>query len=342
MKKLLTILLIFSASFSEAAQISVTVNEFKPNAYLENGSWRGFEIDLLNEMGYDPQIEEGSIKGIFSSANYDMAMGAVSITSEREAVRDFSTPYQNSGLKVMMMSRSQGFWGSIASFEYPRAFATALSNPMFWQLGFWYSVFVVGFSFVIWLTQKGREDINDRFVTGMLQSIYFSVVTSSTVGYGDLTLKNFIGRACALGLIITGISFFCNFTGLLGVEYSTQEAKYSIAEMADLKGKRIGVKEHSTGHNKALKYGANVEVYGSFGQAAGGLTSGDVEAVLFDGPAIDFAAKDNDNIASIGPLCREDYGFVFPEGSELKEEVDQKLLALKESGRYNEIVNKWF
>ena len=38
----------------------------------------------------------------------------------------------------------------------------------------------------------------------------------------------------------------------------------------------------------------------------------------------------------------ENYGMAFPTGSNLRENVDQAMLRLREDGRYDELLIKWF
>jgi len=38
----------------------------------------------------------------------------------------------------------------------------------------------------------------------------------------------------------------------------------------------------------------------------------------------------------------ENYGIAFPSGSELREDLDQVLLTMREDGSYAELQQKWF
>ena len=70
-----------------------------------------------------------------------------------------------------------------------------------------------------------------------------------------------------------------------------------------------------------------------------------MDAVVFDAPSIlhyeryEGAGK----VKAVGPLFDiQYYGFMFPEGSELREPVNRALLELKENGTYDGIYDKWF
>jgi len=75
------------------------------------------------------------------------------------------------------------------------------------------------------------------------------------------------------------------------------------------------------------------------------LLQGEVEAVVFDAPAILYYAQNEGagKVQVIGPLFDiQYYGFLFPEGSQLREPVNRALLKLRTNGTYDRLYNKWF
>ena len=50
---------------------------------------------------------------------------------------------------------------------------------------------------------------------GYLNALYYSVVTISTVGYGDLAPKTAAGKAFTIGFIVIGVGTFVAFVGAL-------------------------------------------------------------------------------------------------------------------------------
>jgi polar amino acid transport system substrate-binding protein len=48
-------------------------------------------------------------------------------------------------------------------------------------------------------------------------------------------------------------------------------------------------------------------------------------------------------VAMFGPLFHtENYGLVFPPNSQLRQRVNDALLALREDGTYQQLYDKWF
>ena len=76
-----------------------------------------------------------------------------------------------------------------------------------------------------------------------------------------------------------------------------------------------------------------------------GLRNHTFEAVVFDAPVLSYyVAHDGAGIAELaGPIFKdEDYGILFPVGSDLGEQVDQALLSVQEDGEYDLLMQKWF
>jgi len=75
------------------------------------------------------------------------------------------------------------------------------------------------------------------------------------------------------------------------------------------------------------------------------LLNGGVDAVLFDSPAVRYyaATAGKGAVKVVGPLYDgQTYGFAFPQGSPLREQVDIALLGLIEDGRYDDLHDRWF
>ncbi len=124
----------------------------------------------------------------------------------------------------------------------------------------------------------------------------------------------------------------------------------NITKAEDLKGKKIGVQNGTTGQIAAEaivgKNDSSISKYEAAALTFQALQSGDVEAVVTDiAVALEYV-KNNPNAGvktvSDEQFTPEYYGIVFPKGSELKAEFDEALNTLYENGTYTEIYKKWF
>ena len=87
-----------------------------------------------------------------------------------------------------------------------------------------------------------------------------------------------------------------------------------------------------------------IKLLETFGATVQALKAGDVDVVLTDSVAaqgyVD-ASKGGLKVVG-GPLGSEDFGFIFPKGSDLVAPVNAAIAALKADGTFDALNKKWF
>lgn len=93
-----------------------TDSNFKPFEYKnpDSGEMEGFDIDLMKEIakeaGFKVEFETMQFDGLIAgmqSGRYPIGIAGISITEEREKTIDFSIPYYDSGLILMVPKDSK-------------------------------------------------------------------------------------------------------------------------------------------------------------------------------------------------------------------------------------------
>jgi len=87
-----------------------------------------------------------------------------------------------------------------------------------------------------------------------------------------------------------------------------------------------------------------ITAFETFGASVQGLMSGDVDVVLTDGTAGEgYVSANPDKLKLIGDsMGVEDFGFIFPLGSELVDPINAGIAALKDDGTIDALNKKWF
>jgi polar amino acid transport system substrate-binding protein len=87
-----------------------------------------------------------------------------------------------------------------------------------------------------------------------------------------------------------------------------------------------------------------IKLFETFGATVQALKAGDVDLVLTDSVAAKgYVDSSNGGLKVIGePLGTEDFGFIFPKGSDLVAPVNAAIAALKEDGTLDALNKKWF
>ena len=87
-----------------------------------------------------------------------------------------------------------------------------------------------------------------------------------------------------------------------------------------------------------------IKLFETFGATVQALKSGDVDLVLTDSVAAKgYVDSSNGALKVVGePLGTEDFGFIFPKGSDLVAPVNAAIAALKADGTLGALDKKWF
>lgn len=87
-----------------------------------------------------------------------------------------------------------------------------------------------------------------------------------------------------------------------------------------------------------------IRLFETFGASVQALKAGDVDVVLTDGVVgRGHVAAEPDRLKLVGePMAGEDFGFIFPKGSDLVAPVNAAIAALKADGTLTALNRKWF
>ena len=310
----------------------------------------GFSVDLweaisrhLNaksEITVLPTLK-ALLDGVRDGAG-DVGIAAITITAERETWLDFSHPYFRSGLQVMVRMEDGGVISQALG-----VLKGMFSSPSFQLALMGLGVLVILVSHLIWLVERRRNpDFTRSYPLGVWDAIYWTLVTISTVGYGDKTPKTHFGRLIALVLIVFGYVAFAWFTATITSAVTVSELEGVIRGPEDLPGRRVATVEHSTAENYLRHLpGTAIVTVSRIEDAYALLEAGKVDAVVYDFPALSYYVSHGGEgkVRTTGPIfSHEPYGIAMQEGSPLRESVNQALLHVLESGEYTRIYKKWF
>lgn len=132
-----------------------------------------------------------------------------------------------------------------------------------------------------------------------------------------------------------------------GDETRFTDAKSFGAFEAGLVGAQPGTTPFYTAVYEVLdgnEQNARIKLFETFGATVQALRTGDVDTVLTDGTAgKGYVDSSNGALKLIGgPLGSEDFGFIFPKGSDLVAPVNAAIAALKADGTLDALNKKWF
>lgn len=291
---------------------------------------RGIAIEVWDKVAESNKIDYEVIRhydnvdeaiNAKKNGEIDVVVGPISITSQREKeAGPFSQPYFEADMAVMG-HQNDTFWSKVKPF---------FSSGFYYGLiGFLILLFGVGF--VVWLVERRRNLDFDPGWKGILEGAWFSIVTMTTVGYGDKAPRTHIGRALTAIWMLIGIILFSTFTAFL------TNALDSKSDLGNISNKKVAVVKGTTGVEFARHRGAKILIVASLDDAITALDNKKVERIVFDGPALQYQLKIKPNNQYSVHLYdqSEYYGFI------LDENINSSILEMKESGQIQTIKDGW-
>jgi hypothetical protein len=162
--------------------------------------WRRVAEELEWEYRLTPVSQMETILSGLEQGRFDAAIGAITITPEREARIDFSYPTHRSGVAVALPKET----GPLAAIV---SYVTVAADLGTLIVGIFALLLLLGV--VIWLIERpgrsGKPPPEDSVVT-LRDGLYWAVVTMTTVGYGDKTPKTPLGRLVAVVWMLSSVA----------------------------------------------------------------------------------------------------------------------------------------
>lgn len=332
-----------SAVYAYSEEVVVAVSPIAPLVIESGGQFSGFDVDLweaiARQCGLNSSYREVEFKEIIPSlisGAVDVGLAGITINAEREILIDFSHPYLNSGLRILVSSRMKtSLLGAFSSVFTP---SVVRAVTLFFA-------FIFIFGHVLWWSERGEVAINDRYFPGIFEAFWCVLATMTTVGYGDVAPRKWLGRFAAFVVMICGIGLFGVIIAQLSAELNFQKLVSDISSHEDLKGKRVATVGGTTSVATLKDLGADVLTVGTIDEAYRKLIEETVEAVVFDSPSLLYYAKNEGTgkVTVVGDLFDlQYYGISFMQGSALRERVNRALLTLRANGEYDRIYAKYF
>ena len=316
----------------------------------EKGKPEGFSIDLWEALArhlnrpfrWKMRPDLKTLLDDIAAGRGDIAIAAITITAERERRMDFSHPFFRSGLQIMIRDEPAGLLRQARDVLARLASSASLRLALFFLL-----VIVIVAAHLIWLAERRHNrDFHENYLRGLWDGIYWTLVTISTVGYGDKCPRTQPGRSITLVLIIVGYMAYAWFTASIAAALTVNELQASITGPGDLSGRKVATVASSTSERFLRRLpGAEIIPVRGIEQAYALLERGEVDAVVYDFPALRQHAlgAGRGKVRIVGPVFQhEPYGIALPPGSPLREAINRALLDMMESGEYDRIYVKWF
>ncbi|KAJ4816509.1 glutamate receptor 2.2 [Rhynchospora pubera] len=272
---------------------------------------------------------------------YDALVGDVTIRANRTNYVDFTMPYTESGVSMIVLLQSdssQSMW--------------IFLKPLTAQLWLISLAFFIFTGFVVWVIE---HRINPEFrgtpwqQFGLIYYFAFSTLVFAHKEKLESNLSRFLVIIWVFVVLILTSSYTASLTSMLTV----QQLQPSVTDVNQLlkQGDYVGFQDGSFVMELLLKLGfdpgklKNLTTADDYADAlAKGSAKGGVAAIFDEIPYLKVFLSQycENNYAMVGPTYKTDgFGFVFPRGSPLLQDMSRAVLSVTEGEDMTRIEKKW-
>ena len=289
--------------------------------------WRNLASEIAREYVLESMDFAAKLNAV-QEGRADVAIGCVSISEERERNLDFTHPIALGGFRAASL---------VEDSVIPNFGDDSLKMLLVLLL------FVLFFAHLMWWSEHGQATINDRYFPGVLESVWFSLGTMSTVGYGDITPRKWLGRLSAVLLILTGVTAFGVIFGQFAADAIGSRAQNPVESIADLRKYTVGTKRDTVTSEYLSTLGVNTVHFQNLSESVLALREGELDVIMHDALAISHEIQRNPDLIETGPMFAPHYiGIALQPSSSLREALNRAILKMAADGRSQLIKDRWF
>jgi polar amino acid transport system substrate-binding protein len=334
-----------SAAVPGRKPLRVVTAPIAPFVIPQTSPPEGFSIDIWDEVARRLHADfvltsvatQVDLLAAVQRGSADVAISAITMTPKREDVVDFSLPYFDSGLQIMVRSRSQdalsaSFW-SVPWLAIGELLAAG-------------ALIVFVLANLVWLLERRHNsEFQKPWLRAVGEGLWVTMLIIATGEHGERESASVWKRILVPLMWLVGVVLIAQLTATVTSSQTVARLQSNIQGPQDLPGKSIGTVPGTVAADYLNERGLPFVPVTSAANGFRMLMDGDVQAIVFDAPTLQYwaARLGNGELAVVGPLFRPaKYGIAVANGSDLRKSINETLLAMYEDGTYEKIYGKWF
>jgi len=329
----------------DAAPLKVAVYVNPPFVMETNGVYSGLAIDIWQDAAaklgltytYIPMPTFPDMLQAVAAGQVDIAVADITITQERMQRMDFTQPWFNSGLRVMIDQDRQSRLGTVLKNLYAGGHLHILM---------WLGVIIV--AAVVALTaidRKYTEGFPEKWSEGLIESLYhvLSVVTSGKSSHK--LLFGMYGRLVASFWLICGLAVVAYITSSITAVMTVASLNDQIHSAADLHGNPVGAVAGTVAEAWCLDAGLQTQGFANLPDAVHALVRRQIVGIVGDAASLEYYDNSHPElpITEVGAVFEPaTEGFATPIGSKLGRAISEQIVAQMEDGTLSQMTARYF
>jgi len=301
--------------------------------------WNRCAKELYLPFKYVP-MPFGEMLDSVATGGIDISINPLTITSKRIKKMDFTHSFYASHSVIVK--------GKLTPIEKLRDFFMSAFSVNFWSGFLILMLFILLFGFLIWLFERKVNSENFRSDWhGIKDGVWWSVVTMTTVGYGDKTPESRGGKIIALIWMFSGLLFISGLTASVASSLTVNKLTSDSSNLRDFKDRPVGTIQH-TSSAQYLKehFFKDVHLYKKYTDGLDAVINNEIAAFIYDEPIMRFQILHDSRYRELNILPAkfgvQFYGFALPKKhAELTSLISQKLIDITERNEWQDVLTEY-
>ena len=345
----LSLLLVAVSSVAYAQQeprpVQVGVYVSEPFVNKQGNAFSGMAIDIWQDIAarmdlasqYVEYPNYAELVKAVSENKVDAAVTNLTITEQRAEVVDFTHPWFDAGLRIMVHTEAGTGWNDLIS----RLDDAGHLVTYAWILGILLASTVVLTIF----DRRFDATFPKRWREGLAEDFYHIVSIATSGKTSRKNLFGWVGRIWQTFWMVFGIAIIAYVTSSITSVMTIAHIDNNISGLSDLQGKSVGVRAGSFSEQFLKSRSIATVPFNHLPEAVDSLINDEIAAIVGDGPVLDYYAHQHADkpVEVVGNTFSPDkYGFAFPRQSELVKPASVAIISAHENEEIIKLKAKYF
>jgi len=295
----------------------------------EDGTWRGISIDLWQRIACQMHLrfrfQETTLSGLIDGVavgTLDAAVAALTVTSPRHRLVDFTQPFYSTGLGIAVARNAAITWLPIVGNVFSLGFLGAVVVLFAVSLGV---------AVILWLVERRHNEHFGAHWRSVGSSVWWSAVamTQSAHAAGEKVPVTLPGRMIAVVWMVAPIIVIASFTAALTSQFTLGQLRGTVHGEADLPYVRVAASAGTETTEYLRRRHIAHQVFADAEAGLPALQKGRIDALVYDRPLLLWLVNERFS-GSLQVLDTtfdpQVYAIALPQGSQLRVSIDLALL----------------
>jgi polar amino acid transport system substrate-binding protein len=326
-------------------ELVIGTKEAPPFAMKDtDGNWSGISIDLWRRVAEGLHLryrfaEEPNVRGLIDGVvggKYDAAVAALTVTSTRESIVDFTQPFYVTGLGIAVPAGGEASWApvihTLTSFGFAQAVGVLAGLAL-----------AVGL--VIWLFERHHnEQFGGGAAKGLSSGVWWSTVAMTQRYTGEIGPRTLPGRLVAIVWMVASIVAIAIFTASVTSSLTIRHLQGKVHDVSDLPSVRVGAVAGTSTEDTLVMLRIPYREYATPSDGLNALHARSLDAFVYDKPLLAWII--HTQFPSSIELAEttfetQEYAFALPSGSPLEKPLNVAMLEAIESNWWRPMVFRY-